>query len=830
MILRFRDWPLRWKLLLPPGLLLVATLLAATVSTRMIAEQRRAAADLSATFATCEQRRTVLRMAMMKSEVALLRTITWSQVGADPAVSDTLRGIAEQGLDGVRAQVGLFAEESHRAGEAPLLHAVRREVARYEAAARDVLLMLDTDVGMALTYLSEAERRFADAEAAIFDWEIFHDDLRSRMEEEAATRLRRTLTGVAAAVLAAFGGVAAVTVALSRAISSGVRDVTQVMGRLAAGDKTVTVSRSDRGDEIGEMIRALSVFKETALALDRLAADRAQAEEENRAALEREMEKLAESEQRFRDIAESSSDWFWETDDQDRLTMLSDRFYEVTALSPEQVLGRSRLEYAKSARTQDDAAKWVSYAKNIALRLPFRDLDYRVAGRKGREVCIRSSGKPFFARDGGFLGYRGAASDVTALIRAQQQVEEQRRRLEGIAANLFEGLLPVSPEGEILFANPSARRLLGMDEAVDPVGRSLDSAVRLIVDGAEVGYAEGIFRRVREGGGLLVDDDAQFRIVATGKKTEVAFASSCLRGEEGEGAVVVSFRVIEALKAAQREALQSSRLASVGQLAAGIAHEINTPIQYIGDNLRFFETAFGGIGKTCHAVREALAGDGVSPEVRAKIESAYQEADIAYLMEELPAAARQSLDGVEHVAKIVRSMKEFSHPGSTAKVVTDINRAIESTLIVTTNEWKHTARIEKDLAPDLPRILCLPADVNQVLLNLIVNASQALEGRKEQGAIRISTRADGDAVEIRVADNGPGIPDGLRERVFDPFFTTKPVGKGTGQGLTISMDVVVNKHGGHLTVEDTPGGGATFVVRLPIGEDNNPPSGEEGEA
>lgn len=422
MSLRFRDWPLRWKLLLPPGLLLVATLLAATVSTRMIAEQRRAAADLSASFAMCEQRRTVLRMAMMKSEVALLRSITWHQVGADPAVSDTLRGIAEQRLDGVRAQVGLFVEERHGAGEAPLLGAVRREVERYEAAARDVLLMLGTDVGMALTYLSEAERRFADAEAAISDWELFHDDLRTRLEEEAGDRLRHTLIGIAAAVMVAFGGVVAATVVLSRAISVGVRDVTQVMGRLAAGDKTVTVARSDRGDEIGEMIRAVSVFKETALALDRLAADRVKAEEENRVALEREMEKLAESEQRFRDIAESSSDWFWETDDQDRLIMLSDRFYEVTALSPEQVLGRSRLEYAKSARTQEDAAKWVSYAKNIALRLPFRDLDYRVPGKKGREVYVRSSGKPFFAKNGDFVGYRGASSDVTALIRAQQQV------------------------------------------------------------------------------------------------------------------------------------------------------------------------------------------------------------------------------------------------------------------------------------------------------------------------------------------------------------------------------------------------------------------------
>ncbi len=210
--------------------------------------------------------------------------------------------------------------------------------------------------------------------------------------------------------------------------------------------------------------------------------------------------------------------------------------------------------------------------------------------------------------------------------------------------------------------------------------------------------------------------------------------------EDGGGAAVLSFRCIETLKAAQKEALQSSRLASVGQLAAGIAHEINTPIQYVGDNLRFFDASIGSIDKACHAMRDALAEGGASPELLAKVEAVLQEADVPYLMEELPAAVRQSLDGVEHVAKIVRSMKEFSYPGSTAKVTTDINRALESTLTVTTNEWKHSVRIEKDFSPDLPHILCLPADINQVLLNLIVNAPQSLEGRGEMGVIRISTR------------------------------------------------------------------------------------------
>jgi PAS domain S-box-containing protein len=824
---RFRDWPLRWKLLLSPGLVVAAALLAGLASYLLLEEQRRSAAEIGQSFAIEEQRLAVLRTAMLKSDLALSRSVTWSLTGADAAILESLRKNSEDRLSAVHLQADRLSGGTYDDEEKRLLADIHNGVTAYEAVARDVLLMLDTDVAQSFTYLSETERRFAQAEAAIRDWEVRHDEVRSAREDEAATRLRRTLLAVGAAMGAAFAAAVALSVALSRAISGGVRDVTQVMGRLAAGDKTVEVPSTDRGDEVGTMIRSVAVFKKTALALDRLAEDRAKAEEENRAALEREVEKLAESEQRFRDIAESSSDWFWETDDQDRVTMLSDRFFEVTALPPEEVIGRSRLEYAKSARSQEDAAKWVTYAKQIAQRLPFRDLQYQLSGKDGRTVYVRSSGQPFFAKDGDFVGYRGASSDVTDLVKAQQQVEEQRRRLEGITANLFEGVLLVDPQGIILFANPSARRLLELDDA-DPSGHSLDEAIRVVAGGADLGFVEGILRRVRQGKGLFVDDDAAFRIVASGKKMEVAFASACLHGDDGAGAVVISFRCIDALKAAQREALQSSRLASVGQLAAGIAHEINTPIQYIGDNLRFFESSIVSIDKACHAVRAALAEGGLPPEALARVDAAFEEAEVPYLMEELPTAVRQSLDGVGHVAKIVRSMKEFSHPGSTAKVVTDINRAIESTLTVTTNEWKHTARIEKDLAPDLPKILCLPADINQVLLNLIVNASQAMEGRDKQGLIRISTRADGDGIEIRVADNGPGVPDTLRERIFDPFFTTKPVGKGTGQGLAISMDVVVNKHGGRLSVEDTPGGGATFVVRLPIGDDNKPPVGEEG--
>ena len=272
------------------------------------------------------------------------------------------------------------------------------------------------------------------------------------------------------------------------------------------------------------------------------------------------------------------------------------------------------------------------------------------------------------------------------------------------------------------------------------------------------------------------------------------------------------------LKNAQQEMLQASRLACVGQLAAGIAHEINTPIQYVGDNLRFIADSLKQFDKAIHGIKEMVELKKIGGETAAEILQIFNDSDLSYLLEEIPLATTQSLEGVEHVSKIVHSMKEFSHPGTTAKVATDINRAIGSTITVSTNEWKRIARLETDLAPDLPFVLCFPAEVNQVFLNLIINAAHAIEslGNPELGTIKIATRQVGDWLEVRVSDTGPGVPKEIRDKIYDPFFTTKEVGKGTGQGLAISLDVIVNKHKGKLYLDEEQDVGATFVVRLPL--------------
>ncbi|MDO8607619.1 MAG: PAS domain S-box protein [Phaeospirillum sp.] len=411
--------------------------------------------------------------------------------------------------------------------------------------------------------------------------------------------------------------------------------------------------------------------------------------------------------------------------------------------------------------------------------------------------------------------------EIDIRTRTEVALRGSRERLKGITDSLFEGVLVVDREGYVSFANPSAKQLLECgDQGEDIEGYPLDLLLRIRTPLGDVAFKDAPFRQVLKDNFVLRDDDATF-VTASGKPLSVAYACSPLGEDEERRSAVISFRNTEALKKAQRDALQASRLASVGQLAAGIAHEINTPIQYVGDNLRFIDDSLNKLMSAVAAGRE-LAAEGKShPTMEApvaKFEAAFSKAKVPFLLAEVPAAVSESLDGVGQIARIVLSMKEFSHPGTSTKTMTDINRSLDSTLTVSHNVWKHGAEVVRDFAPDLPPVLCHAGELNQVFLNLIVNATHAIEasGKPLPGRIAISTLRDGEYVVVRIVDNGTGVPASIRERIFDPFFTTKEVGKGTGQGLAICRDVVVSKHGGSMEVTDNDGGGAIFIVRLPI--------------
>ncbi|MEZ5065375.1 MAG: PAS domain S-box protein [bacterium] len=274
-------------------------------------------------------------------------------------------------------------------------------------------------------------------------------------------------------------------------------------------------------------------------------------------------------------------------------------------------------------------------------------------------------------------------------------------------------------------------------------------------------------------------------------------------------------------KLLQSQLAQAQKLEAIGQLAAGIAHEVNTPTQFIGDNTNFLQTAFGDLIRCLERIEEiAGAGEGGDPIPAAgEIRAALKEADVEYLQEEIPRAITQTLEGIDRVGTIVRAMKEFSHP-ATEKVATDLNHAIETTSIVARNEWKYVAELELDLDPSMPQVECVPGEINQAIVNMIVNAAHAIadavgtSGAK--GRITVSTRSLPGEIEIQVRDTGTGMKPEVRDRVFDPFFTTKAVGRGTGQGLTITHDVVVRRHGGTIRVESELGQGTTFILRLPV--------------
>jgi PAS domain S-box-containing protein len=271
---------------------------------------------------------------------------------------------------------------------------------------------------------------------------------------------------------------------------------------------------------------------------------------------------------------------------------------------------------------------------------------------------------------------------------------------------------------------------------------------------------------------------------------------------------------------------QAQKLEAIGQLAAGVAHEINTPIQYVSDNTKFLKDSCPTIRQLLSLVQrehqEATMGR-VSPETLASLDRCLKNADLSYLVEEIPRAVEQSLEGAQRVAKIVRAMKDFSHPGSEDKAALDLNRAIETTITVARNEWKYVAELETELDPNLPPVLGVAGRLNQVILNLLINAAHAIrqvvgDSSGDKGRIVVTTRHDQDWVELSVRDTGTGIPEAIRGRIFEPFFTTKPVGQGTGQGLALAHSVIVQEHGGRIWFDSEAGKGTTFFVRLSAGD------------
>lgn len=306
------------------------------------------------------------------------------------------------------------------------------------------------------------------------------------------------------------------------------------------------------------------------------------------------------------------------------------------------------------------------------------------------------------------------------------------------------------------------------------------------------------------------------------RRTEVRWTGTC---ETVAGARYLRGLMLDIteLRRLGRELAAAQKLESVGRLAAGVAHEINTPVQYVTDNTQFMRTAIADVAAVVHAYRElrcAVESSGDTATAARIAVDVEKAADFDYIMDNIPRAVDGSLEGLGRITTIVRSMKEFAHPDQATKTQADLNKAIRSTLVIAHNEYKYIAEVDAQFG-ELPPVTCYLGEINQVILNLLLNASHAIsdvvKGSGVLGKITVRTRLDGDEVEISIADTGTGIPENTRDKVFDPFFTTKEVGRGTGQGLAIAYSVIVKKHGGSLRFDTECGKGTTFFIRLPIG-------------
>ncbi len=443
------------------------------------------------------------------------------------------------------------------------------------------------------------------------------------------------------------------------------------------------------------------------------------------------------------------------------------------------------------------------------------------------EKWVSSIKVPTCGTDGKITGLVGISRDITQRKQAEEELKRRTAFLEAQLHCSIDGILVVDENGKKMLQN---QRMIDLFKVPQPVVNDPDDAKLLNWVTQAAKDTEQFLTRVRY---LYAHPHETGRDEIELKDgTVLDRYSAPMTGQGGQYyGRIWTFRDITERKQAETERQrmelqlrQSQKLESIGQLAAGIAHEINTPTQYVGDNTRFVKESFEAIVKLlkCHEELFAAATqNGITPELLARNREVLAASDLEYIYVQIPSALAQTLEGVGRVAKIVRAMKEFSHPGGKEKVPADLNKAIESTATVASNEWKYVADLKLELEPALPLVPCLLGEFNQCVLNLIVNAAHAIGDviRKKpgtKGLITVQTRADGDHVEVRVTDTGTGIPEAVRPRIFELFFTTKGIGKGTGQGLAMIYGSIVNRHGGTVTFETEVGRGTTFIIRVPL--------------
>ncbi|GEM_PF-1488926 len=415
-------------------------------------------------------------------------------------------------------------------------------------------------------------------------------------------------------------------------------------------------------------------------------------------------------------------------------------------------------------------------------------------------------------------------ADRLSLIITRKQTDKMVQAtndfLESIMESITNAIFVIDMGGISTLVSQAGSKITGYE-----INEMIDKPFSMLFDPVINEELNKEFVKVKVVGDQISQYEAEM-IRKDGKKIFVMLNFAPLYEKDKIVSIVGTVEDITNRKELEQQLLQSQKLESIGQLASGIAHEINTPAQYVCDNTRFLQESFNDITslmKKHNGLLEAAKSGNIPRKMLEDMEKASKELDIEYLLDEIPQAFKQTIEGIERVSELVRAMKEFSRPCVEGKIAIDINKAIQNTITVAHNEWKYVAEIKTEFDPELPMVLCLPREFNQVILNIIVNAAQAIavDGKENTGTIAVKTLVNDKWVEIRVSDTGTGIPEDIQDKIYDPFFTTKGVGNGTGQGLAIARSIIVDKHDGTITFETEKGKGTTFIIRLPIDSVSN---------
>ena len=522
---------------------------------------------------------------------------------------------------------------------------------------------------------------------------------------------------------------------------------------------------------------------------------------------------LRESEEQFRQLAENVREVFFIlTPDPPRTTYISPAFEHVFGKSRQEVYERSEA-WLESIHPEDRERVGGMFAE--CMQGLSTEMEFRALRPDGSVRVVHGRSFPVHDSEGRFLRAVGVAEDITDRKSAENALRVAHSESELFFNSVPSILIGLDAQGRISRWNLSAESTFGVPAASVRGKQFKNCGLTWLRADAEAEMDSWLaLSKPRSCDDLPFEKDGTKHYLSL-TILPVKFAS----GEQA-GLLITGADVTERIHLEQ-QLRQAQKLEAIGQLAAGIAHEINTPTQYVSDNVAFLKESWHPV---CDLFRlaQTLCAECAqlcnAQETMHRVKQCLDAADVDYLLQEIPHAIDESLQGLQHIAKIVRCMKEFSHPDSSRKAMVDINRAIETTITIARNEWKYVAEMVTDFDPSLPHVSCFVGEFNQVILNLIVNAADAIRetvAESQKGKITIATCQRDGFVEVRISDTGGGIPEKIRSRIFEPFFTTKGIGKGSGQGLALAHSVIVKKHAGKIWFETETGKGTTFFVRLP---------------